>query len=256
MLRVEAVSKIYEPPPRWLRPLVRSAVRQPVQALRDISLEVRPGEVVGLIGLNGAGKTSLLKIISTLLTPTSGEVSVDGYSTTSAPTQVCRRLGLVLEGDQGLYDRLTGAQNLAFYGMLAGLSRRQSQTRAAELLELLELAQRDKLVFGYSAGMRMRLSIARALVAEPALVVLDEPTRSLDPVASRFTGRLARQLAAQGKAVLMSNHRMDEVAATCDRVVAIVHGRVRFDGRPSEAAPHAADVPAALSDLLGEETPR
>lgn len=256
MLSVVGVSKTYEPPPRWLRPLVRSAVREPFEALRDISLEVRPGEVVGLIGLNGAGKTSLLKIISTLLWPTSGTVTLDGHDTVTAPSEVCRRLGLVLEGDQGLYDRLTGAQNLVFYGMLAGLARPHAQRRAAELLEMLQLAQRDKLVFGYSAGMRMRLSIARSLLADPALVVLDEPTRSLDPAASRFTGTLLRELAGQGKAVLMSNHRMDEVAGVCDRVVAIVDGRVRFEGRPSDMSDTSAGSAQALSDLLGDEAPR
>jgi ABC-2 type transport system ATP-binding protein len=228
-------------------------VRSPVEALRDVSLEVRPGEIVGLIGPNGAGKTTLLKIISTLLEPTSGQVTVGGHSTSTAAGQVCRRLGLVLEGDQGLYDRLSGVQNLVFYGMLAGMSRSRATARAAELMALLELAHRDKLVFGYSAGMRMRLSIARALMADPPLIVLDEPTRSLDPLASRFTIELLRTLAAEGRAVLMSNHRLDEVVAVCDRAVAIVHGQVRFDGAPGALVEEKSQAAAALSDLLERE---
>ncbi len=253
MLEVRGVSKTYEPPARWLRPLVRSAVKEPMQALRDVSLTVQPGEIVGLIGPNGAGKTTLLKIISTLLEPTEGHVTVDGHDTTSDAAQVCRRLGLVLEGDQGLYDRLTGFQNLEFYGMLAGMPRRRARERATEMLALLELSHRDKLVFGYSAGMRMRLSIARALMADPPLLVLDEPTRSLDPLASRFTGTILRGLAEQGRSILMSNHRLDEVVSTCDRIVAIVHGQVRFQGVADDVAGAGNGRAAALSDLLERE---
>ena len=253
MLVVDRVSKTYERPPRWLRPLVRSAVTEPVTALRDVSLTVGRGEVVGLIGPNGAGKTTLLKIISTLLEPTTGRAEVDGFDTTGQAHEVCRRLGLVLEGDQGLYDRLTGLQNLEFYGMLAGMSRRDAQRRAVELLELLQLSGRDKLVFGYSSGMRVRLSICRALMADPPLIVLDEPTRSLDPLASRFTIELLRALAEQGRAVLMSNHRLDEVVTVCDRVVAIVHGQVRFDGVPGALSEGPSQAATALSDLLERE---
>lgn len=253
MLAVHGISKTYSPPPGWLRPLVRSAVTEPTVALRDVSFEVGAGEVVGLIGPNGAGKTTLLKIIATLLEPTSGTVEVAGHDAVRRPHEVCRRLGLVLEGDQGLYDRLTGEQNLRFYGALAGMSRPAAEARADELLGTLGLSGRDKLVFGYSAGMRMRLSIARALMADPALVVLDEPTRSLDPVASRDMTALMAELAAQGRAVLLSNHRLEEVAEVCTRVVAVVHGQVRFCGTPSELDASPAGAARAMSDLLERE---
>lgn len=253
MLAVRHVSKVYEPPARWLRPLVRSAVKEPTAALRDVSFDVQAGEVVGLIGPNGAGKTTLLKIISTLLEPTEGHVEVAGHDAVRRPHEVCRRLGLVLEGDQGLYDRLTGLQNLRLYGVLAGMTRAAASVRANELMELMELADRDKLVFGYSAGMRMRLSIARALMPDPPLVILDEPTRSLDPIASRLTGSMIGGLAAQGRAVLVSNHRLEEVVTTCDRVVAIVHGQVRYAGATSELAGAATGAARALSDLLERE---
>lgn len=256
MLVVRNISKTYEPPPRWLRPLVRSAVSEPTPALRDVSFEVHPGTVVGLIGPNGAGKTTLLKIISTLLEPTQGRVEVAGHDVVREPHEVCRRLGLVLEGDQGLYDRLTGLQNLELYGALAGMPRAAAKNRAVELLETLGLAGRDKLVFGYSAGMRMRLSIARALMPDPPLIILDEPTRSLDPVASRFTSSLMTDLAAQGRAVLLSNHRLEEVVSTCDQVVAVVHGQVRFYGAPSDLAGPSSGAAAALSDLLEREDQR
>ncbi len=253
LLVVDEVCKVYEPPPLWLRPLVRSAVREPLEALRGVSLELASGEILGLIGPNGAGKTTLIKIISTLLEATHGRVTVGGFEVTEDPAQVCRQLGLVLEGDQGLYDRLTGQQNLEFYGVLAGMSRRASRARAAELLELMELAHRDKLVFGYSAGMRMRLSIGRALMADPPLIVLDEPTRSLDPVASRFTSRLLGDLASEGRAILLSNHRLDEVVETCSQVAAIVHGQLRFLGPPQGFAESPGSAATALSDLLERE---
>lgn len=256
MLRVDHVSKTYAPPSRWLRPLVRSAVKEPVHALRDVTLTVAQGEVVGLIGPNGAGKTTLLKIISTLLEPTEGHATVDGFDTTTQANDVCRRLGLVLEGDQGLYDRLTGRQNLEFYGMLAGMSRRRARTRADELFEQFELDGRDKLVFGYSAGMKVRLSICRCLMADPPLIVLDEPTRSLDPLASRYLLSLLRDLADQGRAVLMSSHRLDEVAALSDRIVALIHGQVRYEGRADEVEAGAASAITAMADMLEREDQR
>jgi ABC-2 type transport system ATP-binding protein len=250
MLDADRVSKVYAPPTRWLRPFVRTAVREPVDALRNVSMEVSAGEIVGLVGPNGAGKTTLIKIISTLLEPTSGRVAIDGHDVSRSAAQVRRRLGIVLEGDQGLYDRLTGRQNLELYGCLAGMTRGAARRRASDLLTSLDLAQRDKLVFGYSAGMKMRLSIARAMMADPPLLVLDEPTRSLDPLASRSTMRLFRSLADEGRAVLLSNHRLDEVVAVCTRIVAIVHGRVAFTGRPSDLGDSPQEIATALGDLL------
>jgi ABC-2 type transport system ATP-binding protein len=254
MLEADGVSKVYAPPAGWLRPFVRTAVREPVTALRNVTMEVSAGEIVGLVGPNGAGKTTLIKVISTVLEPTSGRVAVDGHDVRRSGEQVRRRLGIVLEGDQGLYDRLTGRQNLELYGRLAGMKRAAARSRAADLLDVLDLAPRDKLVFGFSAGMKMRLSIARAMMAEPPLLVLDEPTRSLDPLASRSTMRLFRSLADDGRAVLLSNHRLDEVVAVCTRIVAIVKGRVAFSGRPQDLADSPQEIATALGDLLERQS--
>jgi ABC-2 type transport system ATP-binding protein len=254
MLDVRGVSKVYQPPPVWLRPLVRTAVSSPVHALRDVSLQVDRGEILGLVGPNGAGKTTLIKIISLLLEPTAGRVMVDGLDVVEQPIEVRRRLGLVLEGDQGLYDRLTGRQNLEFYGRLTGLSREQTWRRANELMALLGLSELDKLVFGYSAGMKLRLSICRALLSDPSLVILDEPTRSLDPIASRTVLRLLRGLGDGGHAILLSNHRLDEIVTVCTRVVAIVRGQVCFVGRPGDLAATPGEASAALSDLLERQS--
>jgi ABC-2 type transport system ATP-binding protein len=256
MLEAEEVTKVFDRPPGWLRPLIRAAVTEPVEALRSVSLRVDAGEIVGLVGPNGAGKTTLLKIICTLLEPTAGHVRVSGFDVTREPHEVCRRLGLVLEGDQGLFDRLTGLENLEFYGALAGMGRRAARDRAHETLELLGLAHRDKLVFGYSSGMRMRLSVGRALMADPPLLVLDEPTRSLDPLASRLMSDLIRDLSAQGRAVLLADHRLDEMVATCTRIVGLVHGEIRYHGTPEDLLESPAGAAASLLQMLEQEAQR
>lgn len=233
MLVVERLSKRYLPAPWWLRGIAKTAAREPVDALADVSLRVDPGEVVGLLGPNGAGKTTLIKTVAGLLEPSGGRVLVDGFDVVADPLQVKRRIGLVLTDDRGLYWRLDGRWNLEFFGVLAGLPRRTARRRAAEVLEEAGLAGRDRLVFGYSSGMRSRLNIARSLLADPPVLVLDEPTRSLDPVASAEVGTLLRGLADRGRAVLLSSHRLDEVAAICDRVVVVVGGTVRYTGPPN-----------------------
>lgn len=254
LLSVERVSKTYHPPPKPLRPLVRTAARQPVEALSEVSFGVDAGEVVGLVGPNGAGKTSLIRIISGLLAQSSGSVTVSGYDTGTRRIQANRLLGLVLEGDRGLYPRLTGLENLEFFGRMNGLSTTQARASAGELLEMVDLATRDKLVFGYSAGMRARLSLARALINDPLLVVLDEPTRSMDPVASESVRQLLLRLAADGRAVLVSNHRLEEVVSVCSRVVALVKGTVRYDGRPRDLSQAHEGQAAALSAFLLRES--
>jgi ABC-2 type transport system ATP-binding protein len=255
VLEINGLSKRYEPPRHWLRLLVKTASDAPVQALQNVSFSVRAGEVMGLLGPNGAGKTSLIKVIATLLEPTSGHVTVDGYDVVRDAHQVRQRIGLVLAEDRGVYWRLTGRQNLEFFGVLSGLSRPDAQRRAGELLEQLGLAERDKLVFGYSSGMRARLNLARALLADPGLLVLDEPTRSMDPLASADVAELLRGLAAEGRAVLLASHRLDEVAAVCDRVVVIGDGQVRHVGPPTDLGAGRDGMIRGLVELLEDTRP-
>jgi ABC-2 type transport system ATP-binding protein len=253
MLSVEHVSLRYQRPPRLLRPLVRVASKEPHDALRDVSLDAQSGEIVGLLGPNGAGKTTLIKIIATLLDPTSGHVLVDGCDTLRNAHDVRSRIGLVLAEDRGLYWRLTGRQNLELFGRLSGLPRADARARASELLERMGLADRDRLVFGYSSGMKMRLSLARALAARAPLVVLDEPTRSLDPIATVETHESIRALTADGHTVLLASHRIDEIVGLCDRVVVLVGGTVRYFGPPSDLG---ASENASLAELLATEARR
>ena len=232
MLRVDHLSKTYPPATGLLRVVMKTASDDPVEALSDVSFDVAPGEVVGVVGPNGAGKTTLFRIVSTLLEATSGSVTIDGHDVAKDPRWARESLGLVLEGERGVYQRLTGVQNLEFFGVMQGMSREEARTRGWELMEHLGLAWRDRRVFGYSAGMRVRLALARSLLAEPRLLLLDEATRSLDPQAALEAMQLVAELASSGRAVLLATHRLDEVRLFCDRVLVLKDGRVRYEGSP------------------------
>ena len=249
MLQFEALTKTYTPVSRWLRPMVRVAARESVEALRSVSFHVAPGELVALAGPNGAGKTTLIKVAGALLPPTGGRAVVDGIDVTTDPRGARARLGLVLPDERGLYWRLTGRQNLEFFGVLAGLSRPAARRRAGALLERVGLDDDRKLVFGYSSGQRGRLSLARALLTDPKVLLLDEPTRSLDPVSAAQVVRLLGDLAAEGRAILLSSHRLDELDAACQRMVVLVEGTVRYTGPPlglGESSPTRAAMLEAL----------
>jgi ABC-2 type transport system ATP-binding protein len=250
-LEVVDVGKRYLPPRRLLRLVARVASDEPVDAVRDVSFGVAPGEIVGLVGPNGAGKTTLLKIIATLLEPSTGTVLVNGFDTVRSAHDARSRLGLVLTDDRATYWRLTGRQNLEFFGVLAGLTRSAARQRADELLAHVGLADRDKRVMGYSSGMRSALNLARAVMTEPAVLVLDEPTRSLDPLASAATCDLLREQAKKGSAVLLSSHRIDEVAALCDRVVVLLAGSVRYVGPPDPD--ERGDAAVRLFEMLADD---
>jgi ABC-2 type transport system ATP-binding protein len=230
MLEVHGVGMVFPRLRGFMRLVARAATDREVVALRDIDLHVAKGEVVGLVGPNGAGKTTLLKIVSTLLQPTTGYVLVDGHDPRHDAKAVRDRIGLVLADDRALYWRLTGRENLEFFGVMHGLTHRDARSRAGVLLDQVGLASRDKLVFGYSSGMRARLSLARALLTRPPLLLLDEPTRALDPMASAAVAGMIRDLAADGIAVFLSSHRLDEIEQACDRIVVVTDGSVRFDG--------------------------
>ena len=249
MLRVDGVRKTFPRPSRIQRLFVRGAADAPVEVLRGIDIAVDRGEIVGLVGPNGAGKTTLIRTIATVLDPTEGSITVDGFDTQAEPIEVRRRLGLVLADDRALYWRLTGRQNLEFFARMTGLERSAASERIDDLLVRFGLADRDKMVYAYSSGMRARLSIARALVHEPPMLVLDEPTRSLDLVSTREVGQLMRLLAEDGRAILLSSHRVDEIEQLCDRIVVLVDGTAIYDGTV-DALSAAERFDEALHELL------
>jgi sodium transport system ATP-binding protein len=219
-----------------------------VQAVSDVSFEAQDGRITGLLGHNGAGKSTTLRILSTVLRPDSGTAVVDGYDCLQQSLHVRRSLG-VLPHSSGLYAHLTGRENIRYYGKLHGLNGAQLERNTDELIERLALgAVAGRRAKGYSQGERLKVALARALVHQPRTIILDEPTNGLDVNAVRTLRELIRQLRASGRCVLFSSHVMQEVAALCDDIVIISHGRVVVRGTPAQilATSGAADLEEAF----------
>lgn len=211
------------------------------RALDGVTFSVGYGEVVGLLGPNGAGKTTCVRILSTLLSPTSGTVSVAGADVLREPRRVQRQCGLSFGGDNGLYLRLSALDNLRFFGTMYGLHGRALRNRARELLETVELADRagDR-AETFSRGMRQRLHIARALMHNPSVLLLDEPSAGLDPEHARGLRGLVRRLRDEGRAILLTTHDLAEAEAVCDRVLILLGGRIARSATPRELRMEAA----------------
>jgi len=217
--------------------LLRSE-KHAVEALRGVSFNVRHGEVVGLLGPNGAGKTTTVKIISTLLLPDDGTALVEGFDVVKQAKEVRKRIGIMLSVEKGFYGKLTGKENLLYFGALYGMEGERLRKRVDELMSLLGLkAMRaeDRLFEEYSLGMKARLALARALLKDPPVLLLDEPTLGLDPPTARRIRELVSDLAhREGKAILYTTHNMFEAELVCDRILLISKGRIVAEGRPDE----------------------
>lgn len=206
-----------------------------IKALDGVSLGVEKGVVFSLVGPNGAGKTTMVKILSTLLIPDAGWAQVGGYDVVRQAGQVRRIIGLVLAPDKGFYTRLTGLENLVYYGRLYGLSKEEATRKAKELLELTGLGEDGMRLFEeYSLGMRAKLSIAKALINDPEIVFLDEPTIGLDPLSARRIRNLIKDLASGGMTVFMTSHNMWEVENLSNTVAVIKSGSIVAKGSPTE----------------------
>lgn len=213
-----------------------------VTAVEDVSFRAEDGQVTGLLGPNGAGKTTTLRMLYTLIRPDSGIARVDGIDLAISPLEVRRAIG-VLPDARGLYPRLTAREHIHYAGELHGLSPELLEQRTAELLELLDMTSiADRRAQGFSQGERMKVALARALVHGPRNVLLDEPTNGLDVMSTRALRELIRKLRAAGHCILFSSHVMQEVAALCDRIIVIAHGRVVADATPD-----------ALRELTGRD---
>ncbi len=204
--------------------------RQEVHALKGVSFLVKRGEVFGLLGPNGAGKTTTVKILSTLLLPDSGEARILGYDVVKEAPEVRKLIGVSLSVEKGFFWKLTGRENLSYFGMLYGLDGEELRTsvqRCLEIVGLTSLGVADKLYEEYSLGMKARLSIARALITDPEVLILDEPTLGLDPPSARTLRELLVKLAHKdGKTVLITTHNMFEAEILCDRVAIINEGKI------------------------------
>jgi ABC-type multidrug transport system ATPase subunit len=202
---------------------------------------VEGGRIEALLGPNGAGKTTLVRVLTGLVKPDAGEGRVLGIDTWDCPRELRARMGLVPSGDRSLYLRISGFENLLFFGRLHGMSKRQATARAWEVLELVDLTEAAKLRSAfYSHGMQKRLSIARALLTEPSVLLIDEATHDLDPEAAARIRELVRGLADEGAAVVWATQRIEEIRGFADGVTLLREGQAAFQGTVSQLIALAA----------------
>ena len=226
-----------------------------VRAVQGVSFRAEDGKITGLLGPNGAGKTTTLRMLYTLLRPDQGQMRVDGVDAAADPEGVRRCIG-VLPDSRGLYKRLTARENIEYFGRLQGLDESALRARADALVGELDLSDIEhRRTEGFSQGQRVKTAIARALVHNPRNLLLDEPTNGLDVMATRAMREQLRRLRAEGRCVLLSSHIMQEVAALCDHIVIIAHGRVVASGAPDELRAKAGEqnLEDAFVKLIGSE---
>jgi sodium transport system ATP-binding protein len=232
-----------------------SAKTGTVHAVSGVSFSARDGEITGLLGPNGAGKTTTLRMLYTLMSPDSGTICVDGFSTASQAFDVRTQLG-VLPDARGVYKRLTARENIAYFGRLHGMSDALIAERTVRLAKALGMEDfLDRQCEGFSQGQRTKTAIARALVHDPKNVILDEPTNGLDVMTTRGLREFLLQLKAEGRCVIFSSHIMQEVAALCDRIVVIANGKVMANGTPDEIRTQTgeANLEEAFVKVIGSE---
>jgi len=217
---------------------------QAVHAVRDVSLTAQPGAITGLLGPNGAGKTTTLRMLAGLIRPDTGSIDVDGVDVLRDPHAALARMG-VLSDARGLYPRLSARENIVYYGALRGMDRGAAEMRSEELARALDMtALLDRRTEGFSQGERLKTALARALVHDPANVVLDEPTNGLDVLATRAlrdTLRWLRSPEGGAKTIVFSTHIMQEVERLCDSVVVVARGRSVAAGSVAELLERAGE---------------
>jgi ABC-2 type transport system ATP-binding protein len=242
-IEAHALSKEFEKGRRtlWQRLRREPDRRQRFLAVEGVDLAVRRGEVFGLLGPNGAGKTTTMRMLATLLEPTSGSARLLGLDLVTDARRIRASLGAVLSGERSLYWKLTARENLEYFAALYHVPPAEARKRIPQVLAAVRLAERaDDYVEKYSTGMRQRLVLARALLPDPELLLLDEPTVGLDPQSARDLRQRIAELRDQGRTVLLTTHYMEEADQLCDRIAIIDHGRIV-----------ALDTPAGLKRTIG-----
>ena len=236
MIRIENLSKRFAFPSKvfWIskRPHIGD-----VDAVRNVSFQALDGHITGLLGPNGAGKTTTLRMLAGLISPDAGRMAVDGIDVAQRPREALARMG-VLSDARGLYPRLSARENIVYYGRLQGMSADAAHARAETLARMFDMsALLERRTDGFSQGERMKTALARALVHDPANIILDEPTNGLDVLATRALRdslRWLRTPAGGSKCIIFSTHIMQEVERLCDQVVVVAHGRTVARGTVPE----------------------
>jgi sodium transport system ATP-binding protein len=244
MIQVRNLSKVYMDPGGG-----------EVAAVRQASLTAQAGQIYGLLGPNGAGKTTTLRCLATLLAPTSGTATVAGHDLLRQPQAVRRSIGF-LSASSGLYARLTPRETLRFFGSLHGLEKEALEERVKHVIEMFDVGSyADRPNDRLSTGMKQRVGLARAVVHDPPVLILDEPTTGLDPIVTAAVESAVRRLADSGKCVLLSTHLLGQAQEICDRVGVIGHGRVLGEGTIHElcAQTGTGDLREAFFALVREK---
>jgi ABC-type multidrug transport system ATPase subunit len=252
---VENLEKYFPPALSGWRSLLYPFAPATACALAGVSFRVERGESVALIGHNGAGKTTLMRILATLVVQTRGRATLDGFDVARQPGQARARLGYHTGGDEGFYGRLSGRQNLAFFAAMNNLTGADARARIDSVAKWLGLADAlDRQERTYSTGMRHGLGLARAMLHGPAVLLLDEPTRSLDPLAAADFRRLLKDdlVRQRGTTLLFASHTLSEVEEIADRVVLLDHGKVIAWDSPAQlrSATGTATLEAAIEQLV------
>lgn len=247
-IRMRALTKVYEPSPTWMRLLTRSASRSRNVALRSVDLDVPSGTICAVVGPNGAGKSTMFRLLMGLTTPTAGSAQVLGLDCSIRAESRRMPIGFMPADERSLFLRLTSQENLAFQASLRGYGGQRLERRVAEVLEMVGLArERDTAAFALSSGMKARLQLARAMVHEPKVLILDEPTSTVDPVAADDLLALIQRLTSEhALAVMLSSHRLEEIDALDEKVILLDDGEVVFEGDLRELRRIAALTEVAL----------
>ena len=225
-------------------------------AVEDISFEVGRGELFGMLGPNGAGKTTTVKMLTTLLLPTSGAARIMGLDVVKQTAEVRKRIGFCFSGSRGLYTRLTAIQNLKYFAELYELAPEVTRKRIPELLELVGLGGRgEDRVETYSSGMTQRLHLARALLHDPDVLFLDEPTVGIDPVGSRELRQTIKSLISMGKTILLTTHYMAEAEELCNRIAIVNKGRIVALDSPNSLKRHISGDSVIEASILSGQVP-
>ena len=264
MIRIERLAKRFTAPGtgRWFG---KRAPARVVLAVKDVTLQADDGRITGLLGPNGAGKTTTLRMLAGLIAPDAGSMAVDGIDVAQRPRAALARMG-VLSDARGLYPRLSARENIVYYGRLQGMLADAAHARAEALAQMFDMkALLERRTEGFSQGERMKTALARALVHDPANIILDEPTNGLDVLATRALRESLRWLrtpAGGSKCIVFSTHIMQEVERLCDRVVVVSHGRSVACGTVPELLAQTgqqdfeeAFVALAFGDALADASP-
>jgi ABC-2 type transport system ATP-binding protein len=236
MLEISHITKDFTPPFSFNRVARLDFSRGPVvRALNDVSLSLKKGSILAVLGPNGAGKTTLLKIIATLILPDRGTVAIDGFFVGKDDDDIRSRIGIATGAERSFYWRLTGRQNLEFFASMYGLGHRAADARIRELLALLDITYEEKRFDSYSAGMQQKFGIARALIHDPEVLLLDEPTKSLDRRTACDLMKFLRDASVKhGKAIIFTTHHIDEACELADNCLVLGRGNVVACGSPAD----------------------